>query len=369
MRCRPKEPVPFYQMEEFRRGSVSDYNGPRHYIIDLSVDPEHAWDDVCKDYKKRILAVEKHIDKILLDGKVSSFLFKCATSVFSFLAKNNKVAFSRELKGISRELDIPVGKLVAMQLIYESSTCCTSLITFNGTQVALSRTMDWDLSYLKDITIDVTFVENGRILFKATTWAGYVGILTGISARAFALAVNYRRTDGGRFLDNIKELVLNSWPVGYLVRHALTEAKTFESACEILQEFPLVAPCYFTIAGRESHQGIIIARNRRAVAQVTTLPYTNSQRLLRANFLVQTNNDYNDRAAKNDILFSNRRRGVATGMLNDIKPELIDENFLWEVMSREPILNSETVYGTIMIPDTFFIDTRLPNDSKSFCYA
>ena len=32
---------------------------------------------------------------------------------------------------------------------------------------------------LKRLTIDVTFVRGGKFLFKAVTWAGYVGVLTG----------------------------------------------------------------------------------------------------------------------------------------------------------------------------------------------
>ena len=32
---------------------------------------------------------------------------------------------------------------------------------------------------LKKLTIEVDFINNGNVLYTATTWAGYVGVLTG----------------------------------------------------------------------------------------------------------------------------------------------------------------------------------------------
>lgn len=40
--------------------------------------------------------------------------------------------------------------------------------------------MDWDMPELQAITIEVEFQRNYNTHFVATTWAGYVGILTGI---------------------------------------------------------------------------------------------------------------------------------------------------------------------------------------------
>lgn len=40
--------------------------------------------------------------------------------------------------------------------------------------------MDWGMEFLKPLTIEVDFVKGGRSQYVATTWVGYVGVLTGM---------------------------------------------------------------------------------------------------------------------------------------------------------------------------------------------
>jgi hypothetical protein len=51
----------------------------------------------------------------------------------------------------------------------------------------------------------VDFQRKGQSVLKATTWIGYVGILTGIRMeKGYSVSVNYRRTDDGTFSNNLK---------------------------------------------------------------------------------------------------------------------------------------------------------------------
>ena len=40
--------------------------------------------------------------------------------------------------------------------------------------------MDWELDLLKPLTIEVDFQKAGKTAYVATTWAGYVGVFTGL---------------------------------------------------------------------------------------------------------------------------------------------------------------------------------------------
>ena len=57
--------------------------------------------------------------------------------------------------------------------------------------------MDWDLPILKELTIQINFKRRDKTVFTGTTWVGYIGVLTGMKARAFSVSINYRQTHYG----------------------------------------------------------------------------------------------------------------------------------------------------------------------------
>ena len=88
-------------------------------------------------------------------------------------------------------------------MVYEASTTCTSIVvehSENGKPIHI-RTMDWELPFLKPLTIDVVYTRNNQIVANATTWAGYVGVLTGMAFcdTPFSVSVNYREGPDGSY--------------------------------------------------------------------------------------------------------------------------------------------------------------------------
>lgn len=80
-----------------------------------------------------------------------------------------------------------------MNLSYELFATCTSIIVPDKDGNPLHcRTMDWDLPALRDLTLEVEFQRNGKTLYHATTWAGYVGILTGMRPGRFCMLHNMK---------------------------------------------------------------------------------------------------------------------------------------------------------------------------------
>ena len=60
--------------------------------------------------------------------------------------------------------------------------------------------MDWDLPILRKLTFQAKFKFKNKTLFTGTTWAGYLGILTGMrhpqtkDEEGYSISINYRRT-------------------------------------------------------------------------------------------------------------------------------------------------------------------------------
>ena len=69
------------------------------------------------------------------------------------------------------------------------------------------------------LTIEVDFIRGGNVVSKATTWAGYIGVLTGVRPEGFSVSVNYRRSEEmaenpvRALLTNVQRGIARHWPV------------------------------------------------------------------------------------------------------------------------------------------------------------
>jgi hypothetical protein len=66
------------------------------------------------------------------------------------------------------------------------------------------------------MTVELDFQRGGRTVFLGTTWAGYVGILTGVRPGAYSVSVNFRVVGDG-VMTNLKKGLKSHWPIGFLV--------------------------------------------------------------------------------------------------------------------------------------------------------
>ncbi len=314
------------------------------YKINLDQPPESRWNEVVTIYKSDILNALKNTEE-MLNG---SYYYWAAHNFFSLLSNLGLVLYSKELEGIAKTLDISVGQVALLQLAYEFCTCCTSIITKENGKVYHFRTMDWDMNFLKPLTINVEFMRDGEPIFRGTTWPGYVGILTGMK-KNYSVSINYRRLNDS-FLKNIYYGLTSCWPVSFLVRHTMTQCDTYNEAKFVLMEADLMAPVYIIMSGKEN--GHIITRDRLKSVQPLSLKENR--------MLVQTNIDHwrgdgreND---WQDIEFSRRRRKFAYQWLNNNE---ISVDNLWKLMYTKPVCASDTLYMTGMCVEDEYYETRL----------
>lgn len=263
------------------------------------------------------------------------------------LGKGKKILFEKELAEIAEILNISFLECLIMNLVYEFCSACTTLITESfledSKELLMLRTMDWDLPELKKITIRIKYTKDGKPFADVVTWAGSVGIFTGVNLiSGVAIALNYRRSKNPSISENIKAVFLESWPCSYLIRNILLEENSKselgsfqnEKILYLLGNSPTISPCYFTVLFPD--EGHIITKDRTACNIKSS-----------SKGLVQTNIDYGD-DSQTDIMYSKKRYSLGMDYLDSKITKNIES--LIDFSKKSPINNNSTIYTVIMSP-------------------
>ncbi|KAL9654092.1 hypothetical protein ABK040_011635 [Willaertia magna] len=367
---------------------ISELTNVPEYEINLDLPPKDRWYQVIQDYKskfpKLIEFLDSEISSLLGGGLKAKFAKGFLNMLFSIFVKSGAVYYKEELEAIANQANVPLGLFSLIQLSYELFACCTSIIKQDYNNVPIHvRSMDWEMPILREYTVQLNFTRNGKTVFKASSWAGYVGILTGCRVGAFSVSINFRRTEDGTFGKNVLKSITSGWPISFLVREVLQDCTSYEEACAVLQNSKLIAPVYITVAGCHEGQGKIITRNRETYSYENTLSLNtvlyldktvNNYVYDASNYaLIQTNVDWwlEDKEKKKcNILYSRERLKKAQSLMEEIHNCSIkgnlndnsgsdnnDSNTLFNLINifdtnNYPILNETTIYTTAMKPST-----------------
>lgn len=308
------------------------------YKIDLDLPEEDRWTSLVQQYKPQFENIIKYIETILGSWTqyIASYILEMSI---------NKVYYSKELISISKNSGIKLGNIILLQLCYEAFACCTSLIINNNGVPIHVRTMDWDMPELKELTVQIDFIKNRKVLYRAITWVGYVGIFTALKPNVCTLSLNYRRTNEG-ISTNVRNLIIGSWPIGFLIRHVLETESSYEKIEQYLSQSKIVSPCYIILSGCKIGSGRIIVRSREGVDNTEIIGNNNM------NYIVQTNIDNNGNKDNiENILWSKERlKAIYTKMKQYINRFDIHNypNKIIEYFNVWPIINDETIYVSCM---------------------
>lgn len=83
------------------------------------------------------------------------------------------------------------------------------------------------------LAIEVEFWKGGSLQYMATTWAGYVGVLTAVKPQSFSLSINFRCCNTGNVFTNIMSAIKGGWPVAVFIRNVFETAPSFAYALDI----------------------------------------------------------------------------------------------------------------------------------------
>jgi len=304
------------------------------YEINLDLPAEQRWKILFDDYENELDTI-KPILKSLIDTYTQnySFIIKPLIKTYKFF---KMIMYEKELSYFAKRLNIDFDYVLLLQLIYETSSCCTSIVSQVENKYCMFRTMDWPMEFLKFITVDLKFTKNGKTLYYATSWIGYIGILTAMIPDKCCISVNYRRTSDMTFqnlLKNVFNTMTMKYPIGYLVREICENETNIDIIKMRLCNTQLISPCYFTVCYNKKYPEII-----------TRDP--SSYKVHSHEYVIQTNCD-NDKVEPN-ILYSVERRKLATKLIADVLNNFTSIKNMKDSLLVRPILNDETIYVTMM---------------------
>ena len=120
------------------------------------------------------------------------------------------------------------------------------------------RNMDQQFSQARNLTLSMSFIKNGKELFKALDWYWFTtGIVTAYKSNVLSIQENYRflTQEYNSIIDMVKE---NRIPQVLLFREILSKSNvSFNQCSNLVASIPLISPMYAILGGVNGiHQGI-----------------------------------------------------------------------------------------------------------------
>jgi len=305
---------------------------PREWTVDLDKPPATRWpfEEMLPYYNQSI-----HDAVALLNEVLPSWLVAGAESLASLLIPSMG-DYGLEIQANAPKIGIPVGAGVLLNIFYEIEAGCTSIVARDSKgNIYHGRNLDFDLaSVLRHLVINVKFQRKGKTIYSGTTYAGYVGLLTGVRQNSFSVTINQR--DEGYIWENFLEALFipGTRVLPFLVRDTLETTEKFSTAVHILSTTSLAAPCYITVSGPGPNDGVVITRNR---IDTEDLWYLGDSLW----YLAQTNDDH-------WTPDTDGRSTAAKQLMDRIGTASVNLQTIFGVLSTEPVLDESTTYTSLM---------------------
>jgi len=354
---------------------------PRRLTVNLDAEPKSRWSFLAKepgfeDYRSKAAGyLEKYIPASLLP-----IVNRIAESLESAYYKD----YAQEMQGLASALNVSVGEIVLINLVYQvegiGTSCakvnttgpcpskqqgpglCSALVANGpnaGDAVWQGRNLDWDLdASLLEYVVEVDYQRGGKTAFTGVQVAGMIGILHGVYGGKFSVQLNARDRGGSVILNLLEEILLGGKTPTHVMRKAMETAKDFDHFELFLLSERLANPAYFVVAGAQHGQGGILTRSRHGGhAWRLGEPQAMDPHGLNPQpdwFRLQTNYDPWTAVPAYD---NRRQPGVANAA--DFCSKGVDVECMTKVMTTWPTKNHHTDVTSVMCPRTGFISTSV----------
>jgi len=170
------------------------------YVINLDLPPNQRWNEICSNsvFKQMAQYLYQVVTTLLPGG--GTILNDIGEEINNYYFPYQ---YAQEIQGCAIQMGIPYGWLSLFNLGYEVTDSCTSIVaqTKDGT-ILHARNMDFWAGMgftetLKDMAIQIDFQTGGKTVFTSTSFAGYVGVLSGIKKGGFSATIDTRFYPGG----------------------------------------------------------------------------------------------------------------------------------------------------------------------------
>jgi len=332
-------------------------------VLNLTAPPEQRWVAIVSPHKEEIVELIGVI-KELVPSKVISFVDQYFPTILDRLPE----PYAGEIKGVATASGINLGEAVLYNIFYEIFSACTTIVgedesgkLYHARNLDFGLLMGWDnknntwaiTERLRRMMVNVEYQDNGKTVFKAVHFVGYVGLLTAVKQNAFTMTINERFSlDGGYvgILEWLMGISKGQW-MGFLTRDTLLKAENYQAAVDMLSKTELLAPAYFIVGGTKSGEACVITRSRKKAIDVWTMDKSKGEW-----FLLETNYDH-----WKTPLFIDDRRTPGNKCMNQLTQKSMGFKGLFNVLSTKPNLNKLTTYTALMQVDDGSLDTYLQN--------
>ncbi|XP_047572572.1 acid ceramidase [Lutra lutra] len=332
------------------------YRGPvPWYTINLDLPPYKRWHELMVDKAPALRIIMNSLKDLVNAFVPSGKIMQIVDQKLPGLLGNFPGPFEEEMKGIAAVTEIPLGEIISFNVFYEFFTICTSIITedkeghlLHGRNMDFGVFLGWNINnntwvvteQLKPLTVNLDFQRNNKTVFKASSFAGYVGMLTGFKPGLLSLTLNERFNINGGYMGVIEWILgkKDAMWIGFITRSVLENSTSYEEAKNILTKTKILAPAYFILGGNKTGEGCVITRDRKQSLDVYELN-TKQERW----YVVQTNYD-----RWKSPFFLDDRRTPAKMCLNQTTQENISFATIYDVLSTKPVLNKLTVFTALM---------------------
>jgi N-acylethanolamine-hydrolysing acid amidase len=313
------------------------------YAINLDLPAEQRWSEVAQDFSSKM----KHMASVV-SASVPGDVMDLMTLLSLVVESAFPHPYNHEMMGIANATGIKIVDVILINTLYEVTAYgeggfagCTSIVAESASGTIFhGRNLDYSLGpFLPNMTITVDFQKGGETVYTGTTFAGYVGLLTGQKPHAYTISMNER--DKGKWWMNAAEALVNGMGAVAAIRIRETlanESLDYKSALTFLSETPFIAPCYLTIGGTEASQGAVITRDRSYALDVMIIDSQKGEW-----FVLETNYDHWTTPPPDDD-----RRDPGIKYMNEMGRGNVSQAGLFNVLSTAPVLNEGTTYTVVM---------------------
>ncbi|XP_036911126.1 acid ceramidase [Sturnira hondurensis] len=332
------------------------YRGPvPWYTINLDLPPYKRWHDLLTEKASSLKIIVNSMKDVANAFVPSGKIMQIVDQKLPGLLGNFPGPYEEEMKGIADVTGIPLGEIISFNIFYEFFTICTSIIAedkkghlIHGRNMDFGIFLGWNINNntwvvteaLKPLTVNLDFQRNNKTVFKASSFAGYVGMLTGFKPGLFSLTLNERFSTNGGYMGVIEWILgkKDAMWIGFITRSVLENSTSYEEAMNILIKTKILAPAYFILGGNKTGEGCVITRDRKKSLDVHVLDPEQGRW-----YVVETNYD----RWKNPF-FLDDRRGAAKMCLNHTTQDSISLPTMYDILSTKPVLNKLTVFTTLI---------------------
>jgi hypothetical protein len=214
-------------------------------------------------------------------GEVIATVPKKARLLAYLLAIRTRNRFGREFKAAARLIDGDPRDIALANLSYDlvvGALSCSTVVLPTADGPVIARNMDWwPEGPLARASYVVRCIEGTNWKFSSAGFPGGVGVVSGLSARGFAVILNA--------VTSPDPVCKTGYPVLLHLRRVVEDAADFSDALAMLSKQRLTTSALFTLAGTKNEQRVVVERapkrhTLRWAKQDEPLLTTNDYRIL-----------------------------------------------------------------------------------------